>query len=129
MSGVLYKQGSSTQFKLPCDGSVEVGDYVYIRPDGVLDRAQSNSLDTMPAIGKVLKKPTSSECIITDKLIDEDYTGIIPRQEFFISSSLAGDIQTSPPVSSNYVAQLIGYGFSSEKIWIDIDPTNLIVRS
>lgn len=129
MSGVLYKQGVNTQFKLPCNGNVEVGDYVYIRPDGVLDKAQSNSLSTMPAIGKVTKKPTSTECIITDKLIDEDYTGVIPRDNFFISSIEAGELQTDTPVSASYVIQQVGYGLSSDKIWVDIDPTNIVIRS
>jgi hypothetical protein len=129
MSGVLYKLGANSQFKLPCDASVDVGDYVYIRADGVLDLAKADDISTMPAIGKVLKKPTSNECIITDKLIDEDYTGVLPRQQFFISTTVAGDVQTTPPVSPNYVAQLIGFGFADDKIWVDIDPTNLVIRS
>ena len=129
MAAVLHKIGGYSAPTLPCDINVEVGDYVYIRSDGVLARAMSNDEATMPAIGKVLNKPKENECTITDKLIDEDYTGILPRTSFFISSTVPGGIQDNPPVIGGYYSQLVGFGLSDEKIWIDIDPTNVVVRS
>ena len=129
MSVVLQKLGAESGTKLPCDATVDVGDYVYIRADGVLDKALADDISTMPAIGKVVSKPNATTCVFKDKLIDEDYSGVTPKQEFFISSTVAGSIQDFPPEDPSEVSQMIGFGVDTEKIYIDIDPTNVVVRS
>jgi hypothetical protein len=130
MSVVLRKSNnSSPTLKLSCDTSVEVGDYVYIRPDEVLDKAKGDSIATMPAIGKVTKKISSTECEISDDLIDQDYTGIMAKQSIFISDTVAGQIQSFPPTMSGHVSQNVGIGLSSTKIKVKIDPSNILIRS
>jgi hypothetical protein len=129
MSGIAQKISNNDLLPShPCDPSVEVGDYVYIRHDSVLDKAKSDSISTMPAIGKVILIK-NGEAVIDNKLVDKDYTSIVPRESFFISSSNAGELQNFAPVSPNYISQLVGYGLSTEKILINIDPTNLVIRS
>ena len=131
MSVTLQKRGGSGSggYRLPCETTVSVGDYVYIQPDGVLDKAIASDITTMPAIGKVSSKPSANVCIVSDKLIDSDYTGVTPKGQMFVSGSVAGTIEDVPPAGANVVIQQVGIGLSNEQVLVDIDASNIVIRT
>lgn len=129
MAGKAQKLSQVDSAIFNCASSVEDGDYVYITPSGVLDKTDSSTPLKMPAIGKVIKKFTTTTCAINDKLIDEDFSGITPNQSYFISDVDPGGLQDFPPTDPGSVIQEIGRGLSGDKILVNIDPTNIVIRT
>jgi hypothetical protein len=107
---------------------VELYDLVYVGADGKLDKAQADSIDTMPAIGWVIEVRNTKCRISADPLIT-GLSGIVNKAVYFVSTDTAGAIQDSPPDETSHVMQKVGFGLGEDKIYGTVDPTNYVIRS
>jgi hypothetical protein len=125
---VLYRIDSN-EIIVDCENNVEVEDYVFINSDGKAEKAISSSINTMPCVGRVVRLLPNGQCAIKDKLMEKAYVGILPRNKLFISDTNPGELSDSPPNSPLSVIQEIGIGLNNSTIMVDIDPSNVIIRS
>lgn len=126
-NNILYKVDNGERV-IPRENDVEVGDYIFINSDGKAEKALANSINKMPCIGRVVRIQ-SNKCVFKKDLIENDYGQITPRDVFFISDTEAGEITDTVPTSSDSVIQMIGLGLANDEILVNIDPTNVIIRS
>lgn len=124
---VLYKLDNGER-ELDCEPTVEPEDYVFINSDGKAEKANSSSINTMPCIGRVVRV-AGDKCYIKKDFIEDSYSDVIPRAFFFISNTASGQIMDEPPTDPSSVIQQVGVGLGNDKIMIDIDPSNIVVRS
>lgn len=111
-----------------CGVSVQVNEVVYINASGVLMRAKADSKTTMPAIGIVTEKPSSTTCRIA--LFKKITTvGGTNREKLFVSTSSAGQITNVAPSSASHVWQRVGFGLGTTEQVIQIDSTNYVILS
>ena len=125
MAAIARKLQTPSSYEVDCSEEVNEGDLIYIDSDGVAKLAQANSIDTMPAIAFVIKK-YSSKCLVSNTGILNDSSN--PSTIYFVSETNAGKFQESPPSNNNTVIQIVGRGLTLNQKFIEIDPTNAIVR-
>ena len=112
-----------------CGVSVAVDDLVYVNSGGLLQKAKASSLSTMPAIGIVIRKAGSGKCIIDSFILQTGLSGIVNRKRYFVSATVAGAFQDTPPIGSGEILQKVGTGIGTTKRQVHIDPTNFIIRN
>lgn len=112
-----------------CGTSVATGDLVYINSGGLLQKARSNGIATMPAIGIVTGKLSATICLIQPVKLQSGLAGIVNKKRYFVSSTVAGAFQDSPPVGSSEVIQNVGIGIGTTKRQVFVDPTSIIIRN
>jgi hypothetical protein len=118
-----------SDFKLlDCEAGLQVGDYVYIKNNSKLDKAKSDSIHTMPAVGIVKRLAPNNKCLISQTSLENGYSGLTARQKVFISPTEAGKITTSPPNSPSFILQCVGEARSEDEVLVSIDPSNYIIR-
>jgi hypothetical protein len=121
------------EIELDCDETVQENDFVYIDAnDNVVKKALSNSLLTMPAIGKVIKKKEASKCIIVRFDVEDIDVGdevISPNQPYFISDTDAGKLRVGPPTDPDTVMQMVARGILNNKRLVSVQDNNLVIRS
>lgn len=129
MSGanVLYKLDNGER-ELDREENVEIEDYVYINSDGKAEKADASSINTMPCIGRVVRV-FGDKCVVKRDFIEDAYEGVEPRSVFFISATSPGEITDEAPTEPASVIQNVGMGINRNRILINIDPTDIIIRS
>lgn len=76
-----------------------------------VELAQSNSSSTMPALGVVTNNITASSTgtvMVTGELTGVDLTGFTTGDDLYISSTVAGGLQNTPPTGEANLIQKIG---------------------
>lgn len=124
---ILYRIDNGEQL-IDREADVEVGDYIYINSDGKAEKALSASINTMPCIGRVTRL-VGDKCAIRKDFIETEYADINPRDKFFISNVFAGELMDAPPTDPQSVIQDVGFGINEDRILVNIDPSNVIIRS
>lgn len=82
-----------------CTETVQVGDLVYQSDANKVDQADASSSDTMPGIGFVFEKPTSTTCLVSATGEISGFTDLEPALLYY-GSTTPGKIQPhtdSPP--------------------------------
>lgn len=96
-----------------CDISVYVGAAVRMTTGGTALNAIADSLANSNVIGIVESKPSTTTCNIRVLGVSLSiYTGLDVTKEYYLSDSIAGEIQTSTPTSSGSVILKLGQPFS-----------------
>ena len=130
-TNILYKLDNGER-TIDCEESVEAGDYIFINSDGKAEKADGSSIHKMPCIGRVtriLNEGPDLKCSFKKDLIEPDYEQVSPRDVFFISATNPGEITDKAPEGKGTVIQHVGFGLAKNEILINIDPTNIIIRS
>lgn len=112
-----------------CDAGVGEFDLVYVSSTGVLKKAQSDDLATMPAIGWVSKKISDTKCQLSRDLLVDDLTGVVNKKSYYVSEDVAGAVQDTEPVATGAVMQKVGTGIGTTKIYGQVDATNYVIRN
>lgn len=130
MAEARRRRASSDTFEIECDPLVELGDYVYLDSnDKVVKKALANSLVTMPAIGRVVKKKSPTLCVVSDSLVEAIDDPVVPNGNYFISDTEAGKLRYGPPTDPDTVLQLVAKGISDEALLVKVQFNNIVVRS
>ena len=102
-----------------CPATVTLRDVVYQTGTGSVDKAQANATTTMPALGVVRAKPTSTTCIIARSGEVPGYT-LTADNYYYASSTTAGGITLTPPSTSGDVIQQIGYAKTATDLVVEL---------
>jgi hypothetical protein len=111
-----------------CLASDNAGDAVYVTGDRVGTRYQVTKVDIsdvtkMPAIGVILEKTSSTECVVvTSGEVEGVYTGLTAGGLLFLDA--AGTIAQSPPVPAplqTLFLQSMGIALDSSVILLAVD--------
>ena len=106
-----------------CPTTVSVNDVVYQNGANSVSRALANTNATMPAIGLVISKPTTTTCIIA-RSGEISYAGLpTVDASYYVSAVSAGAITTTPPSGANRVVQRVGYTRSSSIFVVELGET------
>jgi hypothetical protein len=115
--------------RVTCEPSVEVDDLVCLSSTNVASKALADSESTMPAVGIVIRKISSTVCIINQYKLESNLSGLTPKQRFFVSTTDAGKMQTNvPQPNTGHILQCVAEAKSSTERLITIDATNYVVR-
>ena len=121
----------STFFRANCDVSVSVGDVVYLTGTVVsgipgVDTVNIDVNGENPGIGVVIKKRTSTTCIIqVSGIVRKVYAGLNPGDLMFVApgGSLTDSIP-NPPLTGRRSIQHVGSALQVDEVLLDIkDPT------
>jgi len=112
-----------------CDATVSEFDLVYVSANGTLKKAKSDNPATMPAIGWVERKLSSTKCNISRDLLIGGLTGVVNQTSDYVSEDVAGAVQDAPPVATGTVMQKVGKGIGTTKIYGQVDSTNYVIRN
>jgi hypothetical protein len=121
----------ATFFRASCGTSVDVGDVVYLTGNivGGLPEVDTVDIDASgenPGVGVVLKKRTSTICIIqVSGIIRNVYTGLTPGNLLFVApgGSITGSIPSAPSAGRRAI-QHVGSVLQTGEVLLDIkDPT------
>jgi hypothetical protein len=99
---------------ITCDSSVFVGAFVRMDSSGVALNALADSMANSNVIGLVESKQSSTKCTLRlSGKSNELYTGLDPTKDYYLSTTLAGQLQDTPPVASGTVMLKVGQPFSA----------------
>ena len=102
-----------------CSVSVQLLDAVFIDAADSVDRANSSSISTMPVIGIVTEKPTSTTCKVQRNGAIAGFSGLTVKEAVFVDTS-DGGISTTIPIASNAIKQKIGIAKDTNEIQLEI---------
>lgn len=105
---------------IDCIADVQVNMLVYIGPDGIARPARADSIATMPARFFVTGKPTTGTCSVTKAILKSITNDTAAGKTLFVSETVAGGIQITPPTEPGSVLQPVGEGLSSDKRYYSI---------
>lgn len=120
--------GSATPtFDADCPSGAAVGDAVYITGAKVGGVAQVATVDitsvsTMPAVGVITAKPTSTECTVQYGGEVAIYSGLTPGKVYMIDQN-GEPTATLPSVGSDHYVQRLGIATSSDSMLLLLDVT------
>jgi len=100
-----------------CTATESIGDAVYISGADNVRQADASSTSTMPAIGIIVAKPSSTQCLVRTKGIVKGLSGLTAGSRYFISTA-AGGITATAPTGSGEVVQYIGVAKSTTELEI-----------
>ena len=113
--GAKWKPGSFNTFQSAynCPSTVSVNDAVYSNGSNSVDRAKADSISTMPALGFVLSKPTSTTAVIQYYGEIGGFIGLTPGVTYYVSDSVIGGITSTVPVAIGSTVQKVGFAKNS----------------
>ena len=104
-----------------CDVSVYIGSFVYIEA-GVANNGLANSITTSRVIGVVENKPTTTTCDIRiGGLTDEIFIGLNDNNNYFLSSTVAGEASLTVTTGSGNVLVKLGKPITDKILLLGID--------
>lgn len=102
-----------------CLSSVYIGSLVKMNGAGVAENAQADSEANANVIGVCESKADSTTCTIrVCGVTGSIFAGLDTTKEYFLSSSVAGGMTTTPPTATGNVVLKIGQPFSSTKMFV-----------
>lgn len=124
--------GASTPFELPetqqvnivltnvtCDASVYQGAAVRMTGAGTAVNAIADSIANSNVIGIVESKPSSTLCNIRVLGVTSTiFTGLDVTKEYYLSDTIAGEINTTVPTTTGHVKIKLGQPFSATEFLV-----------
>jgi hypothetical protein len=111
-----------------CDSSVYIGAWVRMDGTGTAFNAIASSSATANIIGICESKSSATLCNIRVGGVSLAlYAGLDPTKDYFLSPSVAGGMQTTPPSASGQVMIKLGQPFSATQFLPLKGP--LVIRS
>ncbi len=102
-----------------CDTAVNVGEAVYVRPDGIFDKADASDISTAKVIGFVSEKSGTTACTVRISGEIETFSGLTSGDYYFLSTT-EGAIDNSAPVAAGEVVTGVGKAVSSSKLIVEL---------
>lgn len=103
-----------------CPTTVAVRDAVYQVSPGNVDKANATTTSTMPVIGVVLSKPTTTSCIIARSGELSGFSGLTGDRLYYASDAVPGGVTLIPPIGANRVVQQVGYSRNSSTLIVEL---------
>lgn len=117
--------------EVDCSSDTIVGDAVYVSGNDLVAPAKADSLMTMPALGIVVRKTSSTHCFVRRLAETTVFSGLTPGASYRISELIAGSITSDAPPAPGilpvFVYQSIGWAVSPTNFAIDPDPSDRVV--
>lgn len=104
-------------FNVPRDSAVGVGDAVYLNASGTAFQAQADAFSTSNVMGlveRISSGPDLCDIRVTGKT-EANFVGLDPSLSYFLSSTTAGALQTTPPIGSGEVVLRVAQPFSATR--------------
>ena len=112
--------GGNILADVPCDSSVFVG--AVVRMDGsTAINAVADSSTNSKAIGICVSKSSSTLCNIQIcGVTDTVMSGLTVNENYFLSATTPGGLDTSPPTGSSHIVILIGRPYTTTRLVLQI---------
>lgn len=120
---VVSGSGSVPTILVSCTTSEAVNDAVYVTGTDAVARANAASIVTLPAIGLILSKPTTTSAIVQLSGVFAGFMGLTPGATYFLSATTPGAVTTTAPSTTGTFVQRIGVAEDANTILLDVDPT------
>lgn len=105
---------------VPCDSSVYVNAAVRMDATGTAYNALADSMANAQVIGIVISKASTTLCTIRVLGVTEAlFAGLDVTKEYYLSSTVAGEIQTSAPLGSGEIVLRVGQPYSATKLLVN----------
>lgn len=104
---------------VPCEATVFIGAAVVMKIDGVAKNGLADGIANSNIIGIVDSKKDSTTCTIRVANVTLDvFAGLDVTREYYLSSTVPGEITTSVPTASGTVRLKLGQPFSATSLLI-----------
>ena len=104
---------------VPCDPSVNVGDWVRMDGTGTAIQAIADSLANSNVIGLVEFKPSITSCNIRVLGVSEPlFVGLDETKEYYLSNTTAGAMDLTVPVTSGHIVLKVGQPYDSQRLLV-----------
>lgn len=113
-----------------CNSNVYIGSAVYMNASGVAQLALANDVATSNIIGICEHKATAGATLCDIRVLGVTkniFSGLDVTKNYYLSDTVAGGIQTSPPTTSGHIMLKIGQPYSSTELLVL--KNDLIVRA
>jgi len=135
MSILIEPAGGSVIARLDleadCSLATVVGDAVYITGSSSVAPAMADSKLTMPAIGIVVEKLTSTSCKVRRFGEATVFAGLVAGATYRVSELVPGAITLNPAplpgILPIFVYQSMGFGVNGSTLAIDPDPSDRVI--
>ena len=113
----VIAQGLLPEFT--CTATEAVGDAVYVSAANTVTQAVCDSATTMPAIGIIQAKPSSTTCYVCFSGIVDGFTGLTPGAIYYVDET-AGGITATKPTDTDpaYLNQVVGVAISTTELLV-----------
>jgi len=102
-----------------CSASVSVGDFLFINPSNIADRALADSAANSNVLGMCETKVTPTVCNIRVLGVTAPiFASLDPTLEYYLSDVTPGAITITPPTLSGHVVLKVGQPFSDTKFFV-----------
>lgn len=109
-----------------CPSTVAVRDVVYLSGAGTVDKARADSAATMPAIGVVLSKPSSTTCVVKAMDSVDGFTGLTADTLQYVSPTTAGALTETAPTTAGQLVQQVGFSRNTTTLVVQLGTTILL---
>ena len=117
ISGLTYRDfGTRVAPVYDCAPAVAIGQAVYMSGANTVAPALANSITTMPAIGVVVAKPSTTRCTVMRDTEVSGFTGLTPGQNIYVSEVTAGLLTNTIPILIGARRQIMGVASSSTTV-------------
>lgn len=114
--------GGADEATYTCPSGVAVRDAVYISAANTVDSARANSASTLPVVGVVVSKPTSTTAVVRMSGEVDGFSALTPNATYFLSASVAGAITaTAPTTHGTDYQQVVGVARDADTLVLEID--------
>lgn len=114
--------GSTTGIILenvPCDATVFVGAAVYM-DGGTAKNALADDRATSNVVGLVESKQSATVCTVrVSGLTIAMFVGLDETKNYYLSDTVPGEIQTTPPTAAGHVLVRVGQPFSATEFVVN----------
>lgn len=104
-----------------CTATEAVLDVVYQSASNTVRQANATSSLTMPAVGIIISKPTSTTCIIARSGEVPGFGTLTADATYYVDTT-NGVITTTPPSSGNNIVQKVGYAKTTDILVVELGP-------
>jgi len=121
LGGDTPTDSSQVTFEINCDSSVYVGAWVRINSSSIAVNGLADNVDNSKVIGVVESKSTSTKCTIrVCGISNAIFSSLDPTKIYFLSTTVAGGMQTTVPNGSGEVITPIGLPLNSTRMNVNI---------
>lgn len=104
---------------VPCESLALVGHWVRMNGSGIAIRAQADSTVNSNVLGVIVAKLSATSCNVRVLgVTTEIFSGLDETLEYYLSETVAGEMETFPPTGPGSIILKLGQPFSMTRFFV-----------
>lgn len=107
-----------------CPNGLSVNQFITITSDTNVGIASKDDIASLPVVGVIIGKPTTTTCIIQTLGYVDGFTGLVPGDTYYLGNG--GNITNSATIVSGEALYPVGVAKSTTKLELRIDSSYIV---